>query len=63
MTTANAQKKLRNLEAQVEALKRALVGAPDAAVDAAHWARVSRATRQSRKATFRKQYGKTTSLP
>lgn len=59
MTRSQAQKKLRSLEAQIEALQRQLIQAPDAATDAKNWERVRGAVARTRKATFRKWYGKT----
>lgn len=59
MTTTQARKMLRSLEVQIEALKRQMMRSPDEATDVKNWERVRGAVKRSRKATFRKWYGKT----
>lgn len=56
---SGATKRLSTLEAQLEALKRFFIGKPKEEVDEENWQKVAKDAKQSRKATYRKLYGKT----
>ena len=63
MRKSRTTDKILAIEAALEALKRFVIRAPDAPIDAKNWAQVKDAGKRSRKATFRKAYGKTEGLP
>lgn len=58
MSKSTATKRISTLEAQIETLKRFFIGKPMNEVDEKNWRNIKKNLKSSRKATYRKLYGK-----
>ena len=58
MTNATLVKKVRDIEIELEGVKRVLKAEPDFALDEKSWKKVQPAVRKIRRALYREQYGK-----
>lgn len=58
MTNATLVKKVREIEIELEGVKRVLKTEPDFAVDERVWKKVQPAVRKVRRKLYREQYGK-----
>lgn len=58
MTNATLAKKVRDIEIELEGVKRVLKVKPDFAVDEKTWKKIQPAVRKTRRALYREQYGK-----
>lgn len=58
MTTATLVKKIRDIEMELEGVKRAVKISPDFVVDEKNWEKIQPAVRKTRRALYREQYGR-----
>ena len=58
MTTATLIKKIRDIEMELEGVKRIVKVRPDFAVDEKNWKKLQPAVKKIRRALYREQYGK-----
>lgn len=58
MTNATLVKKVRDIEIELESVKRILKTEPDFVVDEKNWKKVQPAVRKTRRKLYREQYGK-----
>lgn len=58
MTQATLRKKILNMEAELELLKKVIVQEPDFLIDEVNWKKVRSAAKAARKKLYQRQYGK-----
>lgn len=58
MTTATLVKKIRDIEMELEGVKKIVKVRPDFVADEKNWKKVQPAVRKTRRALYREQYGK-----
>lgn len=58
MTNATLVKKIRNIEIELEGVKRIVKTRPDFGADERSWKKIQPAVRKTRRKLYREQYGK-----
>ena len=58
MTNATIQKKVLNIQAELDTLKKTLVKRPDFGVDEALWRKIKPTAKRVRRSLYRRLYGK-----